>query len=134
MWDGMNGAFKAHAALRISGNGLKPDTISKALDLTPSTSGVADSGFGTWSYSTHNLLDNLRPLEEHILHIVELLEPRSAALISLREEFATEVFCYFASQSDLGGFHVSSNTLARLGRLQLDFDVDEHFCCEQSNV
>jgi hypothetical protein len=131
MWDGKNAAFKAHAALRISGDGLKSDAISKALDLTPSKSGVTDSGFGTWSYSTRDLLDNLRPLEEHVLHIVQLLEPRSAALISLRQKFTTEVFCYFASQSDFGGFHLSSNTLTRLGRLQLDFDVDEYFCCEQ---
>ncbi len=132
MWDGKNAAFKAHAALRISGDGLKPDAISKTLDLTPSKSGVADSGFGTWSYSTRDLLDNLRPLEEHVLHIVQLLEPRSATVIALRDKFATEVFCYFASQSDLGGFHLSSETLSRLGRLQLDFDVDEYFCCDGS--
>jgi hypothetical protein len=130
MWNGKNAAFKSHAALRISGDGLKPDAISKTLDLTPSKSGVADSGFGSWSYSTRDLLDNLRPLEEHVLHIVELLEPRSAAVIALSEKFATDVFCYFASQSDLGGFHLSSNTLARLGHLHLDFDVDEYFCCE----
>ncbi|MGH7939150.1 MAG: DUF4279 domain-containing protein [Chthoniobacterales bacterium] len=109
---------------------MQPDDISETLGLTPSKSGVADSGFGTWSYSTRDLLDNLRPLEEHVLHIVELLEPRSAAIVELRKRFTTEVFCYFASQSDLGGFHLSADTLSRLGRLHLDFDVDEYFCCD----
>ena len=133
MWNGKNGVFQAHASLRIFGDGLEPDAISRALDLTPSKSGVADSGFGTWSYSTRDLLDRLAPLEEHVLHLVQLLEPRSASLIPLREKFATEIFCYFASQSDLGGFHLSADTLARLGRLQLDFDVDEYFCCDDTS-
>ena len=129
MWNGNTGAFKAYATLRVFGDGLQPDDISNALGLTPSKTDVADSGFGTWNYSTRPVLDNLRPLEEHVLHIVKLLEPRSAAIVALRERFATEVFCYFASQSDLGGFHLSADTLSRLGRLQLDFDVDEYFCC-----
>ena len=130
MWDGKTGVFKAFATLRIFGDGLQPDAISKALGLTPSKCDVAESAFGTWSYSTRDVLDNLRPLEDHVLHILQLLEPRSAAIIALREKFATQVFCYFGSQSDLGGFHLSADTLARLGRLQLDFDVDEYFCCD----
>jgi len=130
MWDGKTGAFKAFATLRVFGDGLHPDEISNALGLTPSKSDVAESGFGTWSYSTRGVLDNLRPLEDHVLHIVQLLEPRAAAISALRERFATQIFCYFASQSDLGGFRLSADTLSRLGRLQLDFDVDEYFCCD----
>jgi len=130
MWDGKTGAFKAFATLRIFGDGLQPAAISKALGLTASKCDVAESGFGTWSYSTHDVLDNLRPLEDQVLHILQLLEPRSAAIIALREKFATQVFCYFGSQSDLGGFHLSADTLARLARLQLDFDVDGYFCCD----
>ena len=130
MWDGKTGAFKAFATLRIFGDGLQPAAISKALGLTASKCDVAESGFGTWSYSTHGVLDNLRPLEDQVLHILQLLEPRSAAIIALRENFATQVFCYFGSQSDLGGFHLSADTLARLARLQLDFDVDGYFCCD----
>ena len=131
MWDGKDGTFKTYATLRIFGDGLQPSAVSEALGLAPSKADVADSGFGIWNYSTRDLLDNLRPLEEHVLHIVQLLEPRSAAVIALHEKFATEIFCHFASQSDLGGFHLSAETLSRLGRLQLDFDVDEYFCCEQ---
>ncbi len=133
MWNGKNGVFQAHATLRIFGDGLLPDAISKALGPTPTKCGVADSGFGTWSYSTRDLLDRLAPLEEHVLHLIQLLEPQSASLLALPEKFTTEVFCYFASQSDLGGFHLSAHTLSRLGRLQLDFDVDEYFCCDDTS-
>ncbi len=132
MWNGDNGAFQAHATLRISGDGLDPDAVSTALDLSPSKSEVAVSGFGTWNYSTRDLLDSLSPLEEHVMHLVQLLESRSAWLTAQRGKFATEVLCYFASQSDLGGFHLSADTLLRLGRLHLDFDVDEYFCCDDT--
>jgi hypothetical protein len=130
MWNGNNGAFKAYATLCISGDGLEPSAVSKALGLSPSKADVSATGFGTWNYSTRDLLDNLRPLEEHVLHIVQLLEPRSTSVVALAEKFAADVFCYFASQSDLGGFHLSADALSRLGRLQLDFDVDEYFCCD----
>ena len=130
MWNGNNGAFQAYATLRVSGDGLDPHAISSALNLTPSTSGAIESGFGTWCYSTRDFLDNLSPLEAHLSRLLQLLEPRSAALAALRQKFATEVFCHFASQSDLGGFHLSADTLFRLGRLGLDFDVDEYFCCD----
>ncbi len=95
----------------------------------PSSSGVAESGFGIWNYSTRDLLDNLLPLVQHILHIIKLAEPRSSVIIDLRQRYRTEVFCHFASQSDLGGFHISSDSLFALGRLGLDFDVDEYFVC-----
>ena len=131
MWNGNDGAFKAYATLRISGDGLEPSAVSEALGLSPSKVDVSATGFGTWNYSTRDLLDNLRPLEEHVLHIVQLLEPRSSEVVALTEKFAGDVFCYFASQSDLGGFHLSSDALSRLGRLQLDFDVDEYFCCDE---
>lgn len=129
MWDGKNGIFKAYATLRICGDGLCPDEISKLLNLTPSKSGVTESGFGIWNYSTKDILDNLVPLEPHIMHIINLGEPCSAMISGLRPRYQMGVFCYFASQSDLGGFHVSSDILAALGRLGLDFDVDEYFVC-----
>ena len=132
-WNGNNGAFKAYATLRISRDGLEPSAVLEALGLSPSKADVSATGFGTWNYSTRDLLDNLRPLEEHVLHIVQLLEPRSSAVVALAEKFAADVFCYFASRSDLGGFHLSSETLLRLGRLKLDFDADEYFCCDDSS-
>ena len=70
MWNGKNGAFKAYARLRIFGDGLEPSAVSDALGLAPSKADVADSGFGIWSYSTRDLLDNLRPLEDHVLPIL----------------------------------------------------------------
>jgi hypothetical protein len=132
MWNGKNGAFKAYATLRVSGDGLDPSTVSEALGLSPSKAEVSAAGFGIWSYSTRDQLDNLRPLEEHVLHLVQILEQRSSAVIAVAEKFPADVFCYFASQSDVGGFRLSSDTLSRLARLHLSFDVDEYFCCDDS--
>jgi hypothetical protein len=101
--------------------GFCPDEISKLLNLTPSKSGVAESGFGIWNYSTKDLLDNLLPLEQHIVHLIKLVEPRSEMISNLRQRYRMEVFCYFASQSDLGGFHLFSDAFGCAGAIGSGF-------------
>jgi hypothetical protein len=129
MWNNRNGIFKAYATLRIHGDGLSPETISSQLALEPSKSGVHNN-YGMWSYSSRQHLDTLLPLERHVRFITELLKPRQAALRELQRKCKTDVFCYFSSQSDMGGFSLSPETLRELGELGLTFDVDEYFCAE----
>ena len=128
MWNGKNGVFKAHAALCIHGVGLVPEEITTLFHVEPTQSSTKD-GFGAWSYSSRDRVDNLVPLENHLCHLLDVFEPKAQALRSIQTRFATRAFCFFASQSDLGGFKVGAETLSRLGALGLDFDVDEYFCC-----
>ena len=93
MWNGKNGAFKSYATLRVSGDGLKPSTVSEALDLSPSKAEVSPTGFGNWNYSTRDLLDNLRPLEERDQPRVPSRpsEARSSSSVALALERAAHV-------------------------------------------
>jgi hypothetical protein len=84
---------------------------------------------GMWVYSTKDLLDHLLPLEQHIAHIVGVLRPRVGALSEIQRHYTTDVLCYFASQSDIGGFDLSPAVLRSLGELGLALRTDEYFCC-----
>lgn len=128
MWNGKSGVFKAHASVNIYGAGLVPQEVTAALGVEPTQARVKD-GYGSWGYSSRDRVDNLAPLEEHIRHLLGVFEPRVDALLCIRARFAARAFCYFASQSDLGGFKIGSEILSRLGALGLDLDVDEYFCC-----
>ncbi len=133
MWNNQNGVFKAFATLRVHGVGLAPDGVTAQLGLGPSKSGI-HKGYGMWNYSTEHLLDTLLPLERHVRFITELVKPHASALRQLQQQYKTDVFCYFASESDCGGFSLPPGILSDLGELGLTFDVDEYFCCASTDT
>jgi hypothetical protein len=98
------------------------------LGLQPHKSDIHQQ-MGMWVCSTKDLLDHLLPLERHITHIVGVLKPRVAALTEIQRHNTTDVLCYFASQSDIGGFDLSPTVLRSLGELGLALRTDEYFCC-----
>ena len=127
MWNGKDEVFEAYAGLRIYGPGLSPADISERLTLQPSHTYIHERG-NLWVYSTKQSLDCLLPLEKHILHIVEVLRPCSQMLTEIQQRYRTDVICHFASESDSGGFKLSSKTLLALGQLELGISTDEYFC------
>jgi len=131
MWNNKDGLFKAYASLNVHGQGLDPAQITLLLGIHPNQESVSN-GFGAWTYSTRDRIDHLLPLEDHIAHLLDVFDPKAAALQQIQKQFSTRVFCYFASQSDLDGFKLRSKTLGRLADLRLDLDVDEYFCCGET--
>ena len=127
MWNGKDDVFEAYAGLRIYGQGLSPADISERLSLQPSFTNI-HNGKGMWVYSTKESLDSLLRLEQHILRIVEVLQPRAQALSEIQQRYRTDVICHFASESDAGGYKLSSKTLLALGELGLGISTDEYFC------
>jgi len=130
MWNGQNGVFQAHASLSIHGAGLVPEEITALLGVEATRTSTADAR-GAWSFSTRDRIAEIAPLEDHLRHLLDTFEPTAEALRNIQARFSTRAFCYFASQSDLGGFKIGSATLRRLGDLGLDLDVDEYFCAEE---
>lgn len=65
-------------------------------------------------------------LEEHLVHLLELLEPLASNLDLLRREgeFQFEFFCYWVSATGQGGPVLSWSTLARMAQLHIDLDFD----------
>jgi hypothetical protein len=133
MWNGKDGVFDALASLRVYGDGLRPDEVTLQLALPPFKSDV-QKRMGMWVYSTRGLVDRFLPLERHLGHIVQILRPRQEALVQLQQRYKTDVLCYFASQSDIGGFDLSPEVMTALGALRLTLRTDEYFCCDQTEA
>ena len=128
MWAGKESVFQTRASLRVYGEGLRPEEVTAELELQP-TRTSATAKIGMWTYSTKEHLNNFLPLAAHLKHLLELVSPRKEALSLLQKKFSTDVLCYFASQSDTGGFDLPASILADLASLNLSLKTDEYFCC-----
>jgi len=129
MWNGENGKFKCYASLRIRGPGLIPDALTQKLRLEP-TQTSAKLGVGSWVISTKDSLDNLLPLETHIEELLRIIERKAELIKDLQKSATVDVFCFFASESDLGEFAIQPKILLALGQLGLALGVDQYFCCD----
>jgi hypothetical protein len=129
MWNGKTGFFCSHVTLRVYGERFDPDTMTNRLGVEPSRVSSHEN-LVMWTYSTKQIVDNLFPLQTHLQHIVDLLVPRRRQLWAIQHRFKTDVLCYFASQSDTGGFDLSPDIFRQLAYLKLGIRTDEYFCCE----
>jgi hypothetical protein len=128
MWNGKDGLFKSYVSLRVYGKGLVPQQIGEKLKIQPSRTST-HKGVGAWVYCTKGQIDSMSPLEAHIWSIIKQLKPHRRILASLQRKYETDLLCYFASESDIGGFDLSPAVMAELGRLRLGLRTDEYFCC-----
>ena len=128
MWNGKDGLFESYVSLRIYGKGLVPQQIGEKLKIQPSRMST-HKDIGAWVYPTKGQIDTLSPLETHIWSIIKKLKSHRRILASLQEKYETDLLCYFASESDIGGFDLSPAVMSELGRLRLGLRTDEYFCC-----
>ena len=128
MWKGKEGVFSSRASVRVYGTGLVPQEVTLKLGIDPSRA-TQDGESAMWVFSTKGIIDETAPLEVHIQHIVDKLGPMSEALVELQRMYTTDILCYFASQSDTGGFVLSTDLLSRLASLKLSLNTDQYFCC-----
>ena len=130
MFNGEDGVFYSHATLRIFGNGMNPKDITNIINITPTIADV-NKGFGMFSYTTRDIMDELLPLEKHITHIIDILLPSKKVLHEIQIHYETDILCMFGSDSNIGGFNLSPEVLNKLADLKLRFRTDEYFCvCE----
>lgn len=129
---------RTYAAFRLVGDGIDPQTVSRALDLDPSLARAKGEEIpagrigrarrqrtGVWSLSTENLLDSTSP-ERHLVHLLDAVEPASAELHRLRatDNLQADFFCYWLSATGHGGPEVSPETLGRIAGLQASLGLD----------
>jgi hypothetical protein len=86
---------------------------------------VSQSGENAFRITSKGHIDST-DLEDHLIDLLELLEPIAKGLEVLRNEegFEFEFFCYWESATGQGGPVVSSNTLGRMAQLHIDLDFD----------
>jgi hypothetical protein len=124
----------ATVSLRVHSRTRSVSEISNALE-TPPTSSV-DKGARMSMRNPHSAvaeaylwrlesgLDSTRPLEEHISHMVEFIERKSAALEMLGQDCEIDLFCGYSSENGQVGLVLEADLLKRLTVFPIDVVLD----------
>jgi|SRR5579864_395766 len=122
------------ASLRISGEDLRPDEITRLLGIAPTRvhlrgepRGHGKSCESVWERSLWLLqspLGDSRDPVEHLDWLMRVLESKRSAVKGLRGKYAMDLFCGFSSETGQGGFTLDAVTVHRLGRLGLPLSFD----------
>jgi Domain of unknown function (DUF4279) len=116
------------ASLRISGDGLGMDEISRTLGLTPTHTHRKGEPHGNGSRSQsiwifEPAIDRTRPLDEHIMALWNAIRPHIPYLRELKQKFHVDIFCGYRSNSDNAGFEVDYRCLGSFAELEIPFGV-----------
>jgi hypothetical protein len=125
--------FCFSATLRIFGDGLDIDAISKHLGLTPTHAHQKGELRGPrhrsppwtqdmWSYTP--AVNEASPLHEHIMALWDAIRPHIRYLRELKEQgFTVDVFCGYRSNSGTAGFEIDHRCLGLFMELQVPLGV-----------
>lgn len=114
---------QTRANFSIRGDLLVPQDITGSLDLVPTIAwmkgdpfqtrtGVHHRPWGIWSLRTDGLV-NSADLEDHILFMLQRIEPKRARLVRYLEDpaYLVQVYLWYVGES---GYTVKSPLLSRL--------------------
>jgi hypothetical protein len=122
--------FKFSATLRIAGDGVDFDEISRTLGLSPTHShrkgerrspSAEPWQHDVWSYRP--VVDRAQPLDKHITALWDAVRPHIAYLRSLKQKFHVDIFCGYRSNSCTAGFKVDYLCLGLFSELEVPFGV-----------
>ncbi|MBI1384181.1 MAG: DUF4279 domain-containing protein [Rhizobiales bacterium] len=114
----------AHDRARIDAS-MAGITATKVVERT-------STGHLAWLCRTRGQVDS-RDVRRHVDWLLDLVEPRSAALANLAGEGAEiDIFCYWLSASGHGGPTLSPAQLRRLAALGIEIAFDVYFDDEPS--
>ena len=133
MGKGKDGMFESYVSLRVYGKGLVPQQMGEKLKIQASHTSTHNN-IGSWVYCTKGQVDTMSLLQTHIWFIIRQLKSRGRVLASLQRKYKTDLLCYFASESDIGGFDLSPAVMTELGKLRLGLRTDQYFCCSRKRL
>lgn len=127
-------------SFRIIGNNLEPSKITLLLGIEPdiahkkgdSRTGESKSGkiinyapFNTGLWSINSKLDRDNRLQDHIISVLERVEPKKDVLLKLTNEgFKMDFYCgYFFSTKDQAGISLNNEVLKGIAELGIDFGI-----------
>lgn len=127
-------------SFRIMGNNLEPSKITLLLGIEPdiahkkgeSRTGESKSGkiinyapFNSGLWSIKSKLDKNNRIQNHIVSILERIEPKKEVLLKLTNEgFKMDLYCgYFFSTKDQAGVSLNNEILKRIAELGIDFGI-----------
>ncbi len=141
---------RAYACIRFMAPDLDPVEITKALRLPPDTQhrcgeprikrsakGVvteyAPYKFGLWSMSSDQCVDSPK-LESHLKWLLDELEPRADAILSLDiNDLKTDFFCYSMGASTSPP-SLPQTIIERADRIRIIIDIDHYDSTNDESV
>lgn len=130
---------RTRASFRLVGDALDPDEVSAELGLAPTWTAAKDQEIpvgrqgrtsrrqstGVWLLASEDHVDSTA-VERHLVHLLDAVEPASAAVDALRrrQELRADFFCYWPSATGHGGPEVSPGTLRRIAALDAALGFD----------
>lgn len=122
--------FCFSAALRIFGEHLDIDEISRTLGIQPTHShrkGERRNNMAPpWPHDMWSFMPPIeedRPLDEHILAVWSAVRSNIPYLRALKEKFDVDVFCTYRTNSETAGFEVGHECLGLFAELEIPFGV-----------
>ncbi|HEY1662884.1 MAG TPA: DUF4279 domain-containing protein [Verrucomicrobiae bacterium] len=115
--------FRFSATLRISGDGLDFEEISRTLGLTPTHTHQKGERrkHDMWLYKVP--VPREQPLESHIMALWDAVRLHIPYLRDLKRKFQVDVFCGYRSNSGTAGFQVGHRCLGLFSKLEVPFGV-----------
>jgi hypothetical protein len=123
----------SHAALIITGEGLDFDEISRKLGLVPTSLSRKGERYGhaktlcdfnMWYFVV--AVDGLRPLDEHIVALWDLVRPHFEFLRELKQKFHVEVS--LDVKSSIPNIEIDHRCLGLFTELEIPFKVSVTRC------
>jgi hypothetical protein len=130
---------RTDATFRLSGDALDPDEVRAALGLKPTCAFAKDQEVpvgrkgtttrrqrtGVWLLASEHSVESTS-LERHLIHLLDVIEPATATLDTLRRqhELRADFFCYWLSATGHGGPEISPRTLKRIAALDAALGID----------
>lgn len=122
--------FHLSATLRIHGDGVPFDEISRLLGVEPTHSHRKGEQrrqdsvpYREDAWHLRAPLSETEPLQLHLDALWQIVEPQVAYLKALKEQFWVDVFCGYRSNCDIAGFEISHQCLRLFTALEIPFGV-----------
>lgn len=122
--------FCFSATLRIHGNDVPFEEISRGLGVQPTTTHRTGERRGpksppysddAWHYSPP--ISENESLECHLEALWQIVRPHVEYLKEVKQRFKVDVFCGYRSNCDMAGFEVSHKCLELFTALEVPFGV-----------
>jgi hypothetical protein len=121
------------ACLRISGETLQPEEVSRELGLVATSSGLKGEFLSSSRlkrplrssvWILESPLDKQILLEDHLKWLLDALEPKSEIISRIAKQCEADFFCGFSSNNGQGGCAFSVALLERLAKLGVPLVLD----------
>jgi len=130
------------ATFRVVGDSLDPEVITACMALKPTTAHVKgesvpkhpDRKYPIGYWGLDSALESRRPLDDHLKHLLDIIESRQATLEEIKQRgWSVSFYCaYFAQTAFDNTVHLEPQTLGRVATLGVRLEL--HIYCDEDTA